>query len=72
MKDKNGTSFEVGSSLQSIQSTQGAGTINCIAINGNTATFSRDESGEKYFNLDQNNINSSEWVVCSDKTKEDK
>jgi len=63
MKDKNGTPFEVGAALQSTQSVGEAGIINCIAIHGDTATFTRDRFGEKDFKIDQNSLNLSQWVV---------
>ena len=63
MMDKNGTPFEVGAALQSTQSVGEAGIINCIAIHGNTATFTRDRFGEDDFKINQDSLNSSEWVV---------
>ena len=63
MKDKNGTPFDVGDALQSMQSVGDAGIVTCIAIHGKTATFSRGMMNEEDFKLDQNSMNSSEWIV---------
>ena len=63
MKDKNGTQFKVGACLQSTQSIGDAGLISCIAINGDTATFTRDRFGEEPFKINQNSMNTSKWVV---------
>ena len=67
MTDKNGTQFEVGSALQSTQSVGDAGIISCIAIHGKTATFSRDRMSDNDFKINQDSLNSSEWVVCATK-----
>ena len=64
MTDSNGTPFKVGSALQSSQATnKEALVISCIAIHGNTATFTKDRIGCDDFKHNQDSMNSSKWVV---------
>lgn len=62
MKDSKGNKFDVGTMLHSSQSQSNAGTIKCIAINIDVATFERPGSKET-FKLNQNNMNSSYWIT---------
>jgi len=68
MKDKNGTWFTSGAKLQSTQSSGNAGIIQCTRILDNVATFVRILQLPVYeFNMTQESMNKSLWVVRENK-----
>lgn len=68
MQDKNGKWFTVGDVLQSVQSRDNAGMVECIRIEGKTAYLSWfDGLSPTEFPITQNSLNTSKWVVVKRK-----